>query len=113
MGRLLSKLKSVDFYRKIPKCARGPPPRAAAAAPPPHAAAHPPLRSPSSRLRSDLTEATVSGAAISAVAAVLMTALLFSELSVYLRLETRSDLVVDRSLHGAPPDLEIESSIYC
>jgi hypothetical protein len=31
MGRLLSKLKSVDFYRKIPKCVPGrrpaPPPR--------------------------------------------------------------------------------------
>jgi hypothetical protein len=34
-----------------------------------------------------------------------MTTLLFSELSAYLRLETRSDLVVDRSLHGAPADI--------
>ena len=67
MPRLLQKLKSVDFYRKIP---------------------------------ADLTEATLAGASISVAAAVFIVFLLTAELSTYMRTETETTLVVDRSLHG-------------
>lgn len=64
MGRLLQKLKSVDFYKKMP---------------------------------SDLTEATLAGAWISVSAAALMGLLLFMEMSSFMRLQTATELVVDRS----------------
>eukprot|EP00775_Hariotina_reticulata_P009534 gene9534-9698_t len=63
-SRTLSRLKSVDFYKKIP---------------------------------SDLTEATLTGAWISIVAAIVMVMLLVLELSSFLSTQTTTELVVDRS----------------
>ncbi|BDA51659.1 probable endoplasmic reticulum-Golgi intermediate compartment protein [Coccomyxa sp. Obi] len=67
MARVLQKLRSVDFYRKIPN---------------------------------DLTEATLAGASISLIAAVTIMVLLTAELSSFLAIETKEELVVDRSAHG-------------
>jgi len=49
---------------------------------------------------SDLTEATLAGASISIAAAVTIIFLLTAELSTYMSLETKTDMIVDRSLHG-------------
>ena len=62
--RTLSRLRSVDFYKKIP---------------------------------SDLTEATLTGAWLSIAASVIMALLLVLELAAFLRVQTVSELVVDRS----------------
>eukprot|EP00252_Welwitschia_mirabilis_P004334 TRINITY_DN14664_c0_g1_i1.p1 TRINITY_DN14664_c0_g1~~TRINITY_DN14664_c0_g1_i1.p1 ORF type:complete len:484 (+),score=84.52 TRINITY_DN14664_c0_g1_i1:274-1725(+) len=62
-----SKIKSIDFYRKIPR---------------------------------DLTEATLSGAWLSILAALIMMFLFGMELSNYLSISTTTDVVVDRSLDG-------------
>lgn len=62
-----SKIKAVDFYRKIPR---------------------------------DLTEASLSGAGLSIVAALLMIFLFGMELSSYLKVDTTTSVVVDRSLDG-------------
>ncbi|KAK9919161.1 hypothetical protein WJX75_009797 [Coccomyxa subellipsoidea] len=67
MARILQKLRSVDFYRKIPN---------------------------------DLTEATLAGASISLIAAITIVVLLTAELSSFLAVETKEELVVDRSAHG-------------
>eukprot|EP00887_Chlorella_sp_A99_P005644 scaffold1.g5644.t1 len=67
MGLNLRRLKSVDFYRKIP---------------------------------TDLSEASVSGAILSVAATVLILFLLGSELTGYMRVESESTLIVDRSAHG-------------
>ncbi|EFN59158.1 hypothetical protein CHLNCDRAFT_138016 [Chlorella variabilis] len=65
--RTLARLKSVDFYRKLP---------------------------------TDLTEATLSGAAISIATTFIILFLLGAELSSYMSTQTRTDMVVDRSAHG-------------
>ncbi|KAK8460544.1 hypothetical protein SEVIR_2G346400v4 [Setaria viridis] len=62
-----SKLKSVDFYRKIPR---------------------------------DLTEASLSGAGLSIVAALAMMFLFGMELSSYLAVNTTTSVIVDRSSDG-------------
>ncbi|KAK7257327.1 hypothetical protein RIF29_31213 [Crotalaria pallida] len=62
-----SKLKSVDFYRKIPR---------------------------------DLTEATLSGAGLSIVAALAMMFLFGMELSNYLSVSTSTSVIVDKSSDG-------------
>ncbi|XP_074310984.1 protein disulfide isomerase-like 5-4 isoform X1 [Silene latifolia] len=62
-----TKLKSVDFYRKIPR---------------------------------DLTEASLSGAGLSIVAALAMVFLFGMELSSYLSLSTSTSVVVDKSPDG-------------
>ncbi|XP_077221578.1 protein disulfide isomerase-like 5-4 [Tasmannia lanceolata] len=62
-----SKIKSVDFYRKIPR---------------------------------DLTEASLSGAWLSIVAALSMMFLFGMELNDYLTVSTTTSVVVDRSLDG-------------
>ncbi|KAF8700420.1 hypothetical protein HU200_034358 [Digitaria exilis] len=62
-----SKLKSVDFYRKIPR---------------------------------DLTEASLSGAGLSIVAALTMMLLFGMELSNYLAVNTTTSVIVDRSSDG-------------
>ncbi|KAJ8483615.1 hypothetical protein OPV22_016100 [Ensete ventricosum] len=62
-----SKLKSVDFYRKIPR---------------------------------DLTEASLSGAGLSIIAAVAMMFLFGMELSNYLTVSTLTSIIVDRSSDG-------------
>uniref|UniRef100_A0A0E0AKQ6 Thioredoxin domain-containing protein n=1 Tax=Oryza glumipatula TaxID=40148 RepID=A0A0E0AKQ6_9ORYZ len=62
-----SKLKSVDFYRKIPR---------------------------------DLTEASLSGAGLSIVAALAMVFLFGMELSNYLAVNTSTSVIVDRSSDG-------------
>jgi len=62
-----SKLKSVDFYRKIPR---------------------------------DLTEASLSGAGLSIVAALTMMFLFGMELSSYLAVNTTTSVIVDRSSDG-------------
>jgi len=62
-----SKIKSIDFYRKIPR---------------------------------DLTEASLSGAGLSILAALLMVFLFGMELSAYLTTTTTSSVVVDRSRDG-------------
>ncbi|CAM8986943.1 hypothetical protein QQ045_007347 [Rhodiola kirilowii] len=62
-----SKLKSVDFYRKIPR---------------------------------DLTEASLSGAGLSIVAALAMILLFGMELSNYFAVSTTTSVIVDRSLDG-------------
>eukprot|EP00897_Mesotaenium_endlicherianum_P000922 jgi/Mesen1/10830/ME000093S10345 len=64
-----AKLKSIDFYRKIPR---------------------------------DLTEATLSGAGLSIVAAIAMVFLFGMELNSYLTLSTRTDVVVDQSFDASP-----------
>ncbi|KAI8472288.1 MAG: protein disulfide isomerase [Monoraphidium minutum] len=64
MARSLSRLRSVDFYKKIP---------------------------------ADLTEATLTGAWLSLAASALMALLLVLELSSFLRTQTVSEMVVDRS----------------
>eukprot|EP01026_Neomeris_dumetosa_P047076 TRINITY_DN4030_c1_g1_i1.p1 TRINITY_DN4030_c1_g1~~TRINITY_DN4030_c1_g1_i1.p1 ORF type:complete len:464 (-),score=42.33 TRINITY_DN4030_c1_g1_i1:4-1395(-) len=64
---LVSKLKGVDFFKKLP---------------------------------SDLAEATVTGASISLVAFGTIFFLFVLELSSFLQLRTRSELVVDRSPQG-------------
>ncbi|XP_019453659.1 PREDICTED: protein disulfide-isomerase 5-4-like [Lupinus angustifolius] len=63
----LSKLKSVDFYRKIPR---------------------------------DLTEASLSGAGLSILAALFMTFLFGMELSTYLSASTSTTVIVDKSSDG-------------
>ncbi|GBF88062.1 disulfide-isomerase [Raphidocelis subcapitata] len=63
-SRTLSKLRSVDFYKKIP---------------------------------ADLTEATLTGAWLSIAASVIMSTLLVLEFAAFLRVQTVSELVVDRS----------------
>lgn len=62
-----SKLKSVDFYRKIPR---------------------------------DLTEASLSGAGLSIVAALAMMFLFGMELSNYLAINTSTSVIVDKSSDG-------------
>ncbi|GMH05719.1 hypothetical protein Nepgr_007559 [Nepenthes gracilis] len=62
-----SKLKSVDFYRKIPR---------------------------------DLTEASLSGAGLSIIAALSMVFLFGMELNNYLAVSTTTSIVVDRSSDG-------------
>ncbi|XP_073281308.1 protein disulfide isomerase-like 5-4 [Primulina huaijiensis] len=62
-----SKIKSVDFYRKIPR---------------------------------DLTEASLSGAGLSIVAAFCMMLLFGMELNDYLRVSTSTSVVVDKSSDG-------------
>ncbi|KAL8172449.1 hypothetical protein V2J09_024253 [Rumex salicifolius] len=62
-----SKLKSVDFYRKIPR---------------------------------DLTEATLSGAGLSIIAALAMVFLFGMELSNYLAVDTTTAIIVDKSSDG-------------
>ncbi|KAG2263102.1 hypothetical protein Bca52824_070181 [Brassica carinata] len=62
-----SKIKSVDFYRKIPR---------------------------------DLTEATLSGAGLSIVAALSMLFLFGMELNNYLAVSTTTSIIVDRSSDG-------------
>lgn len=62
-----SKLKSVDFYRKIPR---------------------------------DLTEASVSGAGLSIIAALSMMFLFGMELNNYLTISTSTSVIVDRSSDG-------------
>lgn len=62
-----SKLKSVDFYRKIPR---------------------------------DLTEASLSGAGLSIIAAFAMIFLFGMELSTYMSLSTSTSVVVDKSPDG-------------
>ncbi|CAN6452193.1 unnamed protein product [Victoria cruziana] len=62
-----SKLKSVDFYRKIPR---------------------------------DLTEASLSGAGLSVIAALCMVFLFGMELSNYMTVRTATTVVVDRSMDG-------------
>lgn len=62
--RTLSRLRSVDFYKKIP---------------------------------SDLTEATLTGAWLSIAASALMALLLVLELAAFLRVQTVSELIIDRS----------------
>ncbi|KAH8971895.1 hypothetical protein BDL97_02G166700 [Sphagnum fallax] len=62
-----SKLKSIDFYRKIPR---------------------------------DLTEASLSGAGISIIAALWMVFLFGMELNNYLSVSTMTSVVVDRSRDG-------------
>uniref|UniRef100_A0A7C9AR98 Protein disulfide-isomerase n=1 Tax=Opuntia streptacantha TaxID=393608 RepID=A0A7C9AR98_OPUST len=62
-----SKIKSVDFYRKIPR---------------------------------DLTEASLSGAGLSIVAAFAMIFLFGMELNSYLSLSTSTSVVVDKSPDG-------------
>jgi len=64
---LLSSLKSVDFYRKIPR---------------------------------DLTEASLSGAALSIGAAAFMTMLFGYELSSLMQVRTQTQVMVDKSLNG-------------
>ncbi|GBF88082.1 disulfide-isomerase [Raphidocelis subcapitata] len=64
LGRSLSRLRAVDFYKKVPL---------------------------------ELTEATLTGAWLSMAAAVLMATLLVLEFAAYLRVQTVSELVVDRS----------------
>lgn len=64
---LKSKVKNVDFYKKLP---------------------------------SDLTEATLAGASISLVAAGVIVLLIILEFSAFVKVETKSELVVDRSRHG-------------
>ena len=61
--RALSRLRAVDFYKKIP---------------------------------SDLTEATLTGAWLSVAASVVMALLLVLELSAFLRVQTMSELSIDR-----------------
>ncbi|KAE9592968.1 hypothetical protein Lal_00029012 [Lupinus albus] len=63
----LNKLKSVDFYRKIPR---------------------------------DLTEASLSGAGLSIVAALFMVFLFGMELSTYLSVSTSTTVIVDKSSDG-------------
>jgi thiol-disulfide isomerase/thioredoxin len=67
MGSFRSKVRNVDFYKKLP---------------------------------SDLTEATLAGASISLVAAGFIILLIILEFSAYMHVETKSELVVDRSRHG-------------
>jgi thiol-disulfide isomerase/thioredoxin len=67
MGGFKSKVRNVDFYKKLP---------------------------------SDLTEATLAGASISLVAAGIIILLVVLEFSAFVKLETKSELVVDRSRHG-------------
>ncbi|KAF3611774.1 hypothetical protein DY000_02049662 [Brassica cretica] len=62
-----TKLKSMDFYRKIPR---------------------------------DLTEASLSGAGLSIVAALIMMLLFGMELSSYLAVNTTTTVVVDKSADG-------------
>ncbi|CAH2053206.1 unnamed protein product [Thlaspi arvense] len=62
-----TKIKSVDFYRKIPR---------------------------------DLTEASLSGAGLSIVAALIMMLLFGMELSSYLEVNTTTAVVVDKSADG-------------
>ncbi|KAK1308423.1 Protein disulfide isomerase-like 5-4 [Acorus calamus] len=62
-----SKLKSVDFYRKIPR---------------------------------DLTEASLSGAGLSIVAALSMMFLFGMELNNYMQVRTTTSVIVDKSLDG-------------
>jgi hypothetical protein len=62
-----SKIKSVDFYRKIPR---------------------------------DLTEASLSGAGLSIVAALAMLFLFGMELSSYLAINTSTSVIVDKSSDG-------------
>jgi hypothetical protein len=62
-----TKLKSVDFYRKIPR---------------------------------DLTEASLSGAGLSIVAALFMMFLFGMELSSYLEVNTTTAVIVDKSSDG-------------
>ncbi|WVY99396.1 hypothetical protein V8G54_025466 [Vigna mungo] len=62
-----SKLKSVDFYRKIPR---------------------------------DLTEASVSGAGLSIIAALCMVFLFGMELNSYLSVSTATSVIVDKSSDG-------------
>ncbi|KAL3684705.1 hypothetical protein R1sor_002727 [Riccia sorocarpa] len=62
-----SKLKSIDFYRKIPR---------------------------------DLTEASLSGAGLSIIAALAMVFLFGMEVSSYLSVATTTTVVVDRSKNG-------------
>jgi hypothetical protein len=71
-SKMFSKLKSVDFFKKIPRCSPRTRPSRDTRPPAPPA----PLTPPAAR-RSDLTEATLTGAWISIAAAVLM-CLLFS-----------------------------------
>jgi thiol-disulfide isomerase/thioredoxin len=67
MGKLLGRLKGVDFYRRLP---------------------------------TDLTEATLHGASLSVMAALVMVSLLGAELRSFLATETQSAMVVDRSPYG-------------
>ncbi|KAK3273619.1 Protein disulfide-isomerase 5-4 [Cymbomonas tetramitiformis] len=62
-----SKIKSIDFYRKIPR---------------------------------DLTEATLSGATLSILAAIVMISLFVMEFSEYMTVKTHTSIIVDRSLDG-------------
>ncbi|PKI67665.1 hypothetical protein CRG98_011878, partial [Punica granatum] len=62
-----SKLKAVDFYRKIPR---------------------------------DLTEASLSGAGLSIIAALSMMFLFGMELSNYLAVNTSTSVIVDNSSDG-------------
>lgn len=65
--RFLSRLKSVDFYKKLP---------------------------------SDLSEATLTGAWISILAAVMIASLLGLELFDFMSTKTHTEMVVDRSRQG-------------
>ncbi|GMH43496.1 hypothetical protein BSKO_11418 [Bryopsis sp. KO-2023] len=65
--RVLSRLKSVDFYKKLP---------------------------------SDLSEATLTGAWISILAAVMIASLLGLELFDFMSVKTHTEMVVDRSRQG-------------
>ena len=96
-----NRLKAMDFYRKIPRCAAPP------ARPPilPGVAGgrgggtcvcNPPLTGPFARRR-DLTEGTLAGAGLSAVAAVGILALLVMEFRSFRTPDHLSSIVVDRS----------------
>jgi len=63
---LLQQLKSVDFYRKLKK-----------------------------DLQQELTEASVSGAALSVIAAIFMIALTFAEFNSYMTVGTESKVIMD------------------
>ena len=49
---------------------------------------------------SDLTEATLAGASITIATAIVVMLLFTAELSAYMKTQTKTDLVIDRSLHG-------------
>lgn len=74
LNRTLSRLKSVDFYKKIPRCGEGGPAARIASV----SACRPASLPPALCHRSDLTEATLTGAWLSIGAAVVMVLLLFA-----------------------------------
>lgn len=67
MAGFKSKVRNMDFYRKLP---------------------------------SDLTQASVTGASLSLMAAVAIVLLVILEFSAFMTVKTHSEMVVDRSRHG-------------